>query len=476
MVGREKEIKELEKIYESDKAELVAIYGRRRVGKTFLVDETFSSRMTIRHAGLAPGNTEPKGLMKMQLEHFYNSLVLQGMERKGKPKSWLEAFFLLEEHLQKIDDGSRQLVFFDELPWLDTPHSNFMTAFEGFWNTWACARKNIMVIVCGSANSWILDNLVNAHGGLYNRVTYQIKLEPFTLAECEKYYQANKVKLSRYDIVQSYMVFGGIPYYMGYIDGEKSLARNIDDLFFKRNASLGDEYDRLFASVFEKPEMMKSVVASISRRNAGYTRKEIIADTGIPEGGTATRALQALISSNFIVRYVPFGGEKKEYLYKLVDPFCLFYLKFCRENSEKSEHYFEENVSSRALSTWRGYAFENVCFNHIEAVKKALGISGVISSQSAWSKLGDDEKGTQIDLLINRKDNVVNMCELKFYSGDYVVDKDYYRTLLNREMLLKKELPKKTVVRSTLITTFGLLRNEYSDIFTNVILMDDLFE
>lgn len=230
MIGREREVKELERLYEKNSAELVAIYGRRRVGKTFLVDETFSSRITIRHAGLAPGRNDSKGLLKMQLEHFYNSLILQGMEKTTKPESWLEAFFLLEKHLQAIDDGSRQLIFFDELPWLDTPHSNFMTAFEGFWNSWACARKNIMVIVCGSANSWILDKLINAHGGLYNRVTYQIKLEPFTLGECEQFYRANRVKFSRYDIVQSYMVFGGIPYYLGYIDGEKSLAQNIDNL------------------------------------------------------------------------------------------------------------------------------------------------------------------------------------------------------------------------------------------------------
>ena len=183
MVGRKKEINELNNLYHSNKAELVAIYGRRRVGKTYLVDETFKGRITFRHAGLSPAAENKKGMLKAQLEHFYYSLLLQGMKKSKKPENWLEAFFMLEMHLETIDDGGRQLIFLDELPWLDTPRSGFMTAFEAFWNTWGCHRDNLMVVVCGSANSWILDKLINNHGGLYNRVTYEIKLAPFTLGE-----------------------------------------------------------------------------------------------------------------------------------------------------------------------------------------------------------------------------------------------------------------------------------------------------
>jgi AAA+ ATPase superfamily predicted ATPase len=476
MIGRTKEVKELKRLYDKNSAELVAIYGRRRVGKTYLVDETFSGKITFRHAGLASDDSNPKGLLKVQLEHFYNSLVLHGMEECAKPQTWLEAFFLLEKFLQKIDNSSRQLVFIDELPWLDSPRSGFMAAFEGFWNTWGCHRKNLMVIVCGSANSWILDNLINAHGGLYNRVTYEIKLEPFSLGECEDFYKVNNVKFSRYDIVQSYMVFGGIPYYLGYVDAEKSLAQNIDNLFFAKNAKLKDEYDRLFASVFESPELVKSIVSLISERNSGFTRNEILNKLKLSDGGNITRSLKALIASNFVVKYIPFGQAGRECHYKLVDPFCLFYLRFMRGNTTQNEKFWQQNSTSQSLSSWRGYSFENVCFNHVEQIKKALGISGVITSVSAWSKRIDDEKGTQIDLLINRNDNVVNMCELKFYSGEFEVDKDYYKTLLNRETLLAKELSPKVVIRNTLITTFALKKNEYSGVFSNVILMDDLFE
>ena len=216
MIGRKQEADELRRLYERNRAELVAVYGRRRVGKTFLVDEVFAGKFTFRHAGLSPVEAQADGLLRAQLDHFYNSLILFGMEACKKPDSWLDAFLLLEKYLQKIDDGSRQLVFLDELPWLDTARSGFITAFEGFWNNWGCHRKNLMVVVCGSANSWILDKLINNHGGLYNRVTYEIKLSPFTLKECEELYKDNGVSFSRYDIAQSYMILGGIPYYMGY--------------------------------------------------------------------------------------------------------------------------------------------------------------------------------------------------------------------------------------------------------------------
>lgn len=476
MIGRKKEIRELNKLYDRNSAEFVAIYGRRRVGKTFLVDETFAGRITFRHAGLAPDVSDAKGQLKKQLEHFYKSLLLQGMTEGAKPKSWFDAFFLLEKHLQKIDDGSRQLVFLDEMPWLDTPRSSFIQAFEGFWNTWACHRKNFMLVVCGSANSWILDNLINDHGGLYDRVTYEIKLAPFTLAECEEFYKSNEIRLSRYDIVQSYMVFGGIPYYMRYVDGEFSLAQNIDNIFFAKNAKLKDEYDRLFASVFTNPESEKSIVDLLSKNNAGFTRKEIIEKLHLSEGAGISKSLKALIASDFAVKYVPFGFSRREPHYKLTDLFCIFYLRFLKDHDSGNEKFWQQNSSAQSLSAWRGLAFENVCFNHVEQLKKALGISGVITRASAWSKRPDDEKGAQIDLLIIRNDNVINMCELKFYSGEYDVNNEYYRTLLNRESLLQKYVSPKTVIRNTLVTTFGLKKNEYSNVFSNVILLGDLFQ
>lgn len=476
MIGREKEIKELNRLYSRNRADLVAIYGRRRVGKTFLVDETFGTRITFRHAGLSPADKQPEGLLSAQLEHFYRSLREQGMKNPGKPSSWMDAFYQLECFLKQKDDGKRQLVFLDEIPWMDTPRSGFVQAFEGFWNNWACHRKNMMVIVCGSANSWILDHLINNHGGLYNRVTYEIKLSPLSLRECEQLLHENGVHFSRYDIAQSYMIFGGIPYYLGYVDGELSLAQNVDQLFFSGSARLANEFVRLFDSIFDDSELARSIIRLLYTRNAGFTRKEIIEKLHLSNGSRLSRILHALTAGDFVIKYAPFGMSKRDVHYKLTDPFCLFWLHFVADHSGLTGDYWQQRVTSQPVVIWRGYAFENLCFNHIPQIKRALGISGVITTASAWSKRSDDQEGTQIDLLLSRNDNVVNMCELKYYGTDFVVDLHYYKKILYRQELLLKELSPKCSVCSTLITTYGIKRNEYADAFLKVITLDDLFE
>ena len=476
MVGRAKEARELNDLYNSGKAELVVVYGRRRVGKTYLIDEVFNNRITFRHAGLSPIEAkENSSFYGDQLEKFYYSLVFSGMNKSNKPKNWLEAFFMLESYLRKIDDGKRQLIFLDELPWLDTPRSNFITAFEGFWNNYCCHRKNVMVVVCGSSTSWILDKLINNHGGLYGRVTYEIKLAPFSLKECEDFFVDQGVKLSRYDVVQSYMMFGGIPFYMGYFRKDLSLAQNVDEIFFSGEAKLRDEYDRLFSSVFSNPETMKKIIGFLNTRNAGYSRAEISDYTGIKDGGTLTEYLKALLASDFIIKYVPFGLKKKDVHYKLVDSFCLFYLKFVEGKSSLDKDFWQNNTSKQSVISWRGYAFENVCFNHIMQIKEALGIRGVSSSQSAWSKREDDTEGMQIDLLIDREDNTINMCELKFYNRKFSVNAVYQQILMNREALLSQKISKRKRIHNTLITTYGLEYGEYSGVFTNIVTMEDLF-
>lgn len=476
MIGRKKEIQELKYLYNKEDPQLVAIYGRRRVGKTYLIEETFSGQFTFKHVGISPLELDKNSMKKTQIEYFYKSLLSSGMEKTNMPESWLEAFYLLEKFLESRYDGSKQIVFLDELPWLDTPRSGFIQAFEAFWNSWAAFRKNLMVIVCGSANSWIVSKLINNHGGLYDRVTYEIKLSPFTLAECEEYYKQANIKMSRYDITQSYMIMGGIPYYMGYMKPNISLAQNIDNIFFAKGAKLKFEYDRLFSSVFNNPNAIKDIVNILSEKAIGFTRNEIIAKLNGPKsGGGLTNDLNALIASDFVIKYVPFGCSKRQEYYKLTDPLCLFYNRFMKNNSSVNENFWQENVASQAISSWRGLAFENVCFNHVKEIKMALGISGVSSYISSWMRKDKDKKGHQADMLIVRKDNIVNMCEMKFYSETFRVDKDYYLTLLGRQNALSGEISKKSVVLNTLVTTFGLEYNEYFGIFNNVITLDDLF-
>lgn len=479
MIGRKHEIAELNRIYNRDKAELVAVYGRRRVGKTYLIDHVFKGKIVFRHAGLSPielKNMTGRSPMQKQLKHFYTSLIEQGMKKSKCPEDWFDAFLLLEQFLGEKDKGQRMVVFLDELPWLDTPKSGFITAFEGFWNTWACHRDNIMVIVCGSATTWIIDKLINNHGGLYDRVTYEIKLSQFTLSECEEFFKQEKVKLSRYEITSAYMIVGGIPYYLGYFEAGKSLAQSVDHIFFDREAKLKFEYDRLFTSIFDNSDMTKNIVDILSKKNCGYTRSEIAKLTGFTTGGTLTDAINGLIASDFIEEYVPFGMSKREKHYKLIDHFCIFYNRFVKNHSKLNESFWMMNQVSQSIITWRGLAFENVCFNHIPQIKAALGILGISTEQSAWSKRDDDKDGTQIDMIIDRKDNIVNMCEMKFYGSYFTVDKKYHTILVSRQELLEEEISSKSVIHNVLITTKGLKYNEYSGFFDNVITLDDLFK
>ena len=477
LIGRKNEIEELNRLYSSNKSEFVAVYGRRRVGKTFLIDGVLKGKITFRHAGLSPVDEKnKKNSLKDQLQHFYYSLKAQGADVRKRPASWMEAFYLLSQFLEKKDDGGRQVVFIDELPWLDTPRSGFITAFEGFWNTWACHRDNLMLVVCGSANSWMLDNLVNNHGGLYGRTTYEIKLSPFTLNECELFYKEQDIRISRYDVVQSYMILGGIPYYLGYMQKGLSLAQNIDHIFFAPQAKLNTEFDRLFASVFTNPDEMKRIVTILAGRRTGYSRKDLLEALGKGTSGSFSKMLDALVSSDFVESYIPFGEGKRDELFRLVDPFCLFYLRFIKGKRTMDSEFWLHNVTSSSVNSWRGFAFEEVCFRHILQIKHALGITGISTTQSPWCFKGNsDTPGTQVDMLIDRRDNIVDMCEMKFYSEEFTVDKNYHAILVHRQNVLSDILPKRKSVHNVLVTTFGLKYNEYSGDFQNVVTLDDLF-
>lgn len=472
MIGRDKEVKELKKLYESDKSEFVAVYGRRRVGKTYLIDETFKDEIVFRHTGLANNNINGKSLLKAELNEFYNSLIRCGANIKKRPKDWSEAFILLENFLNSFPINKRLVVFIDELPWMDTPRSNFLLALESFWNNYGTLKKNLLLIVCGSAASWMLDNLINNYGGLYNRLTYKIKLKPFTLTECEEYLTYKKIEYSRFNILLIYMCLGGIPYYLGYLDKSKSALQNIDDLFFKENSILKNEFNLLFSSIFQNDETMKKIVTFIGSKKIGYTREEISKYLNIKSGGVLSKNLETLIESDFLIKYKPIGKKEKD-MYKLNDLFSIFCLKFLKEKQE--ENLFEQKFDTSLISSWCGLTFEIVCFNHINKIKESLSILGVSSSISTLNEK-DENKGAQIDLIIERSDNVVNMCEIKFNKDvEFEINKDYYDKLNNKNSVLSNYLKPRQYIQDVLISTNGLKRNKYSDFFIYSLTLNDLF-
>ena len=475
IIGRKQEIEELERLYYSDRPEFVVVYGRRRVGKTFMIRQALKDKFTFQHTGVSPVDQEnEKNRMKTQLESFYYSMLNQGLEGFKQPKTWMEAFYQLAQLLQKLDNGQRMVVFIDELPWMDTPRSGFMSAFESFWNGWCNGHDNVMLVVCGSATSWMLSNLTRNKGGLYGRVTCEIKVYPFTLKECEEYFEHENIELSRYDIVQSYMVFGGIPYYMSYFRKGYSFERNTDMIFFGNKPRLKDEFNRLFNAIFSKSDDCKKIIRLLATRNYGFTREEIASSTGLSLGGGLSDTLSALSESDFIMRYSPYGKGTGEY-YKIIDNFCLFWLKYVEKNQENAT-FINDNFTSDVMEAWRGVAFEQVCLQHVTQIKRALEIGGVRASISSWKVPGTEQKtGAQVDLLILRDDNIVNLCEMKFYSSSYSIDKDEESKMLYRVEMLKKTLSAKQTVHLTLVTTYGLVHGKHSGKIQSVLTIDDLF-
>lgn len=474
LIGRAKEIKELENLYKSDSSEFVAVYGRRRVGKTFLIKELFKNRLTFWHTGLSPYDRDKTYLLRDQLQAFFYSLQDYGWQGGQCPKTWLEAFRMLQQLLTEKDNGSRQVVFIDEMPWMDTARAHFIPAFEYFWNGWASKRNNILLIVCGSATSWIENNLINNKGGLYNRLTAEIKLSPFTLKETEDFFHAKNISMSRYEVAVAYMALGGVPHYLNLFEKGFSAAQNIDNLFFTKNAKLKMEFERLFGSLFKNADDHIKTVRFLAQRRGGFTRKEILENTGIKDGGGASEILKGLKESDFIAEYRPFGCGKI-FRYKLIDPFCLFYLQFIDNKSDNSVDFWQKNNLSPKLNTWRGLAFELLCFAHINQIKSKLGILGVSSKESAWIVEADGKSLAQIDLLIDRSDNVVNLCEIKFYDKPFAVDKKYEETLRFRTQTLIENISPKKTVHLTFIATYGLKQNQYSGMVQSVVTLDDLF-
>ena len=478
MIGRKNEQELLQEAIDKDRAQFIVVYGRRRVGKTFLINEFFHNTYAFKHTAVSPlsENLKPKkNLLKIQLKEFYYSLRSYGLQAgQPIPVDWFDAFHQLQELLEtKKNNNEPRVVFLDELPWLDTPRSNFMPAFEHFCNDWVLARRDVKLVVCGSATSWILDKLVNNKGGLYGRVTLPIFVEPFTLKECKEFFQEGGHAMDEYDIVEAYMAFGGIPYYLDQFRKGFSVPQNFDALLYGRQAPLGDEFDRLFSSQFANPGELQKIVTMLAQKRSGYTRDEIAKTCGYTTGGGLSRMLSALEKSTFIAPYIPFG--EKSVKYRLTDLFCLFYLKHVKDNRNATT-YWQSQFNSPAMSAWSGYAFEDVCRTHIRQLKAALGIGDVNTRESSWVVPGTEtERGMQIDLVIDRDDRKICLCEMKFSQGKFTVGRDYAEKLQERIRRTMEFTDNEKPVISVLVTTYGIERNDYAGKFQKVITMQDLF-
>ncbi len=469
LIGREKEQKTLRQAFESDESQFVAVYGRRRVGKTYLVRQFFKGKLTFAHSGQA------KGSMAEQLYGWAASLRDAGLKTESTPKTWLEAFDLLKDLIRRSPDG-KKVIFIDEMPWLDTPRSNFTNALEFFWNNWASAREDVLLIVCGSATSWIVNKLFKNHGGLHNRVTHRILVEPFTLHECELYVEKRGIRLSRYDIIEAYMVMGGIPYYWSLLERGKSVAQNIDGLFFSKTGALRYEFQELYNSLFKNPDYYINIVLTLGTSKSGMSRDEIINARHLPSSGTVSAALDDLEHCGFISK-TPSFNLKNRAKYCLTDNYSLFYIKYIQSNTNNDEHFWTHNYKSSQHAAWTGLAFERVCFQHVAQIKTALGISGIQTSVYTWqtSKSADGSRGAQIDMLIDRADNMVNICEMKFSKSPYTISNDDSAAIANKVDRFSEATAFSKSINVTLVTVNGIAEAGHWNDIHSVVTAEDLF-
>ncbi|WP_037300822.1 AAA family ATPase [Runella limosa] len=467
IIGRKEEVSILEKIKTSGKPEFVAVYGRRRVGKTYLIRQFFKHQFTFYLTGMANANTP------LQLGNFISAYrELNHLSDERIPQNWFEAFALLK-HLIESKGEKLCIVFLDELPWMDTPRSNFVMALEHFWNSYGSSKNNLKLITCGSAASWMINKLINNHGGLHNRVTKRIHIHPFTLDETQQFLQAKNIVLERYQIAELYLILGGIPFYLEEVEEGLSVAQNIDRLCFSETGLFRNEYQNLFKSLFKDSETHQSVVEALAGKLRGLQRDEIIKLAKIPNGGNTTKVLEELESSGFIRKYVPLNNKIRNSLYQLTDPFVLFYHQFMKNTKAVGEGVWMSFVDGSLYKTWTGYAFENLCLLHITAIKKALGINGIYSENASWRS---KENNAQIDLLIDRKDKVITICEMKFSNDEFVITKDYADKLRRKLNVFRTESKTKKSVFLCMITTFGIHTNQYSlGLVQNSLTLEDLF-
>ena len=469
LIGRKHEIMQLQEFYNSGKAEFIAIYGRRRIGKTFLIDEFFNRQYTFSVSGILGGSHAE------QMSAFV--LAMRQIGYQGDIfTSWLDAFYTLGELLEKqLIPNQRCVIFIDELPCFDTPRTGFINAFSHFWNSWGQKHAEVMLIVCGSATTWMTKNIIDSYGGLHNRITHEVHLHPFSLVETEQMLQAMQINWDRLSILHIYMIMGGVPYYLSLLNRGESVTQAVDRLFFSANASLQTEYKRLFASLFKTPEPYLDIVRVLSSTRKGMSRDEILKSLGKKDNGHVTEYLQNLIKCDFVRYY--FVKTKKvkktDGLYQLVDFFTIFHNTFLtRPISDES--YWSHNLQTPLMNTWLGLAYERVCMAHIPQIKRALGIDRIAAEYYSW-RSKESVDGAQIDLLIERADRVINLCEIKYSTGRYALTKDEEMKLRIRMGDFVEETGSKYAIFPTLITTFGVKPNKYSGIVQSEVVLNDLF-
>lgn len=478
IIGREAELTLLNKTLGSDQAEFIAVYGRRRVGKTYLISTFFKDKgVYFEFIGIKDANT------KMHLKSFANILSSTFPKHtEAVPRDWLTALDSLRKNIEMISKDKKVILFFDELPWIASPKSNFLQALDNCWNRYLSRMSNLILVVCGSAASWMIDNIIANTGGLHGRLTRKIHLQPFTLIETKKFLEFKHIDLDHKQIIELYMSMGGIPKYLMQAEPGQSAMQIINQQFFTTTGYLAEEFNKLYSSLFNNYENHIKVIRTLSKSQSGLARGELLDKSGIGSGGTATKVIRELEESGFIMHLDCYPIKKPMAKYRLIDQFSLFYLKWVDpaikfSYSNNLQNYWMQQANTKAWQIWCGYAFENVCLLHLAAIQNALGIRGINLTPHVWYTKGTaKQSGAQIDLLLDRADNCINLCEIKFYNTEFEVTKEYGMALERKKEIFREATSCKKSLFTTLITTYGTIKNNNANQYIQSDLtINDLF-
>lgn len=471
LIGRDKEKRILLDALKDEYSQFIAVYGRRRVGKTFLIREAFNYQFCFQFTGAA------NLITRKQLARFRQALKEHGLSDVPQVlKNWIEAFGELKRFIS-VQPAGKKVIFLDELPWMDAPRSGFLSELESFWNGWASARKDIVFVVCGSSTSWMVNRIIRNKGGLHNRLTHRIALKPFSLHWCEQMMKSRGVVLSYKQILEGYMIFGGVPYYWSLLGRGASLTQEIDRLVFSPEGELHDEFSMLYASLFKKPDSYVKVISLLAEKKMGLTRKELIAYGGFVDNGAFSQLLNDLEWCGFIRSYSMIGKRVKDEIFQLIDHFTLFYYAFINGNPH-GKNFWQTMQGKPRYNTWCGLAFERVCLWHVDQIKRKLGIEGVLTNEYAWRYAGDKTvgiPGAQIDLVLDRNDGIIDLCEMKYSSQEYAITESYAKELIQKRNVFSQVTKNKKALHTVMVTTAGLARNAYFGEIQNEVDMNDLF-
>jgi hypothetical protein len=456
IAGREDEREHLDGLLKSGDAEFLVVYGRRRVGKTYLVREHYRSRMSFMMTGIQGAS------LGEQMVNFQSAFEQYGGKGGEPPKTWQAAFSVLEKFLRMRKSKKKGVVFLDELPWLAGRRSGFLPALDHFWNTYLSQDPRYVLVVCGSAASWMLSKIINSKGGLHNRVTSRMRLEPFSLRETAAFLQMRNVKATRYDLLVLTMAMGGIPHYLKEVKPGWSIAQSIERACLDRKGLLRDEFGRLYPALFENPGRHITLVRALAKHPQVLDRIRLAGE--YPSGGRLSSTLEELVEAGFVTQVLPFGKKLRDALYRLSDEFSLFYLRCVEPFRGDPEGAFLSRLASASWRAWSGYAMESVALRHMPRIKEAMGIGAVEASHAGWLHRPTPAfpQGAQVDWLIDRADNTINLIEVKFSQAPFSITKQYADQLRRKLETFRAVTGTRKNVLLTFLTPYGLADNIYS--------------